>query len=170
MSGPAIRRPRALKWSAFGLIALGLSWQQTPLLVWNATASAPVGLYLSTPANTITRGDLVLAMPPPAVAQFAARRGYLPRGVPLVKRVAALPGDVVCSLHRQIAINGRFVAGALLRDGRGRPLPHWRGCLILMQGQVFLLMQGVRDSFDGRYFGPIRRASILAKLVPLWVR
>lgn len=34
-------------------------------------------------------GDLVLATPPPDVAQLAALRDYLPRGVPLVKRVEA---------------------------------------------------------------------------------
>ena len=170
MSGQAIRHPNALKWMAFGLVVLFLAGRRTPLLVWNATASAPIGLYLSVPIRHLARGDLVLAMPLPDVARFAASRGYLPLGVPLVKRIAALPGDVVCSVHGVIAINGRFVASALLSDGRGRPLPHWRGCLILMPGQVFLLMSGVRNSFDGRYFGPIPRQAIPGQLVPLWLR
>ena len=170
MSGTGLQRRNVFKWMAFGLSALVLAGNRTPLLVWNATASAPVGLYLTVPIRHLRRGDLVLAMPGPDLAQLAAERRYLPLGVPLVKRVAALPGDVVCSVHRVIAINGRFVASALLQDGRGRPLPHWRGCLILMPGQVFLLMSGVRNSFDGRYFGPISRQAILGQLVPLWRR
>lgn len=170
MSGPAIRHVQPLKWTAAGLIALILAGDRTPLLVWNATASAPVGLYLAEPVRHLARGDLVLATPPPFVARFAARRGYLPREVPLVKRIGALSGDVVCSIYQDIAIDGRFVANALDKDAKGRPLPHWRGCLILLPGQVFLLMPGVRDSFDGRYFGPVRRTAILGKLVPLWVR
>ena len=74
---------------ALGLIALVLAGDRTPLLVWNATASAPIGLYLTMPIQHLSHGDLVLATPPPDVAQLAALRDYLPRGVPLVKRVEA---------------------------------------------------------------------------------
>ena len=170
MSGPAIRRPKPLKWAALGLIALILAGHRTPLVVWNATASAPIGLYLSMPIRRLTRGDLVLAMPPPDVAQFAASRGYLPRGVPLVKHVEALQGDTICAIQRDITIDGRQVARRLVTDGAGRALPHWQGCRTLKSGQVFLLMPGVRDSFDGRYFGPISRKFVLARLVPLCLR
>lgn len=162
--------PRALQWTAAGLIALILSGERTPLFIWNATASAPIGLYLSTPAVTITRGDLVLTMPPPSVAQFAARRGYLPFGVPLVKRIAALQGAVVCNVHDQVSIDGRVAGRDLVRDGSGRPLAHWQGCRTLQTGDVFLMMTAVPDSFDGRYFGPVRRRAILGKLTPLWTR
>ncbi|NJO35955.1 MAG: S26 family signal peptidase, partial [Rhodospirillales bacterium] len=34
--------------------------------------------------------------------------------------------------------------------------------------EVFLLMEGVADSFDGRYFGPVPTASIIGRLAPLW--
>jgi type IV secretory pathway protease TraF len=30
-------------------------------------------------------------------------------------------------------------------------------------------MEGVADSFDGRYFGPVTTAAIVGRLVPLWV-
>jgi type IV secretory pathway protease TraF len=60
-----------------------------PILVWNATASAPRGLYSITPVTELQAGDLVLIQPDPASAAVYAERGYLPLGVPLLKRVGA---------------------------------------------------------------------------------
>ena len=95
-------------------------------------------------------------------------RDYLPWGVPVVKRIAAVPGDRICAQGRIISINGRAVAQRRNADGRGRLLPKWQGCITLDADHVFLLMAGVPGSFDGRYFGPIRRSAIIEKLTPLW--
>jgi conjugative transfer signal peptidase TraF len=141
-----------------------------PRLIWNVTASAPVGLYRVMPATDLRRSDYVLAWLPHAARQLAAARGYLPVDVPLVKRVAALAGDTVCREEARVTINGIAVATALAADNFGRPLPHWSGCRTLGQTQVFLLMPSVPDSFDGRYFGPIATSAIIGKLVPLWTR
>ncbi len=62
------------------------------------------------------------------------------------------------------------VADQLLFDRRGRPLPNWTGCRTLAEDEVFLLMEGVPDSFDGRYFGPVPMTAIIGKLASLWVR
>ena len=35
-------------------------------------------------------------------------------------------------------------------------------------GAVFLLMAHVPDSFDGRYFGTVRRRAVIGRLTPLW--
>ena len=142
----------------------------TPRFVWNATASAPVGLYRVKPAAKLRRGDFVLARLPDGARQLAAERDYLPANVPLVKRVAALTGDAICREQARITINGIVVATALRTDSRGRSLPRWSGCRTLGQKEVFLLMPTVADSFDGRYFGPIATRTIIGKLVPLWTR
>jgi conjugative transfer signal peptidase TraF len=139
-----------------------------PRLVWNASASAPLGFYSVRPATTIARGDLVLAELPPRARGLAAERDYLPADVPLVKRVAALAGDSVCSLGATIIIDGMPVAQRRPVDSHGRVLPAWQGCRVLGRGDVFLLMPAVPDSFDGRYFGIIETRAILGKLVPLW--
>jgi len=92
-------RPRAvLALTLFGLGLIGLAAlvRPAPWLVWNASASAPIGLYRVLPGNAV-RGDLVLVRTPNSVRQLAAERGYLPQNVPLVKRVAALDGDVICA-------------------------------------------------------------------------
>ncbi|HVA15011.1 MAG TPA: S26 family signal peptidase [Stellaceae bacterium] len=139
-----------------------------PHLIWNASASAPLGFYWVVSSKAMSHGDLVLADLPPAARMLAAKRQYLPLGVPLVKRVAALTGDTVCSLGLSISINGRAIAQRLPADSRGRALPAWQGCRVLSDGDVFLLMREVPDSFDGRYFGVTQTTAILGKLVPLW--
>lgn len=165
------RRPRAvLALTLFGLGLIGLATlaRPAPWLVWNASASAPIGLYRVLPGKPI-RGDLVLVRTPSSVRQLAAERGYLPQNVPLVKRVAALDGDIVCAADDVISVNGRVVAERLARDRLGRPLPAWTGCQTLGPDDVFLLMEDVTGSFDGRYFGPVRRAAIIGRLAPLWI-
>lgn len=138
-----------------------------PRIVWNATASAPVGLYRVEPAR-LRRGDFVLAWLPDSARHLAAQRDYLPANVPLVKRIAAMAGDTVCSENARVTINGIAVAMVLTADSRGRALPHWSGCRTLGQHEVFLLARDVPDSFDGRYFGFIETRAIIGKLVPLW--
>ena len=165
------RRPRAvlaLALLGLGLIGLAVLARPAPRLVWNASASAPVGLYRVLPGNA-ARGDLVLVRTPDSMRQLAAERGYLPQNVPLVKRVAAASGDIVCAAGDAISINGRVVAERLARDRLARPLPTWSGCHVLDGAEAFLLMEGVSDSFDGRYFGPVPTADIIGRLVPLWV-
>jgi conjugative transfer signal peptidase TraF len=139
-------------------------------IVWNVTASAPIGLYVVRHDRAFMRGDLVLAVPSTSIAKFAARRGYLPAGVPLVKRIAAMVGDTVCAQGTGIFIDGQLVAARLSSDGEGRPLPSWQGCRTLDQGEVFLLMEGVPTSFDGRYFGPTNISQIVGRLEPIWTR
>ena len=150
------------------VLAIAASDSHHPLLVWNASASAPRGLYRVLPAEHYERGDLVLADPQPWVGEFAARRGYLPAGVPLVKRIAAAAGDTVCSDRLLVKVDGKSTAKCLLTDSKHRALPRWRGCHRLKPGEEFLLMRGVPDSFDGRYFGVTLIANNQGKLVPLW--
>ena len=65
----------------------------TPQLIWNASASAPIGLYTVRTAADIGVTDLVAVDAPEPLASFLKEREYLPRGVPLMKRIAALPGQ-----------------------------------------------------------------------------
>jgi conjugative transfer signal peptidase TraF len=165
-----MRRRFVLSVSAFAIVGLfAAAVPHQPLLIWNASASAPIGLYSVSAAKVIARGDLVLALPPAGAQRLAAERGYLPLGVPLVKYVAALQGDRVCAVGLQISINDTEAAIRLLRDSAGRPLPLWYGCRTLAQGDVFLLNHHVLHSFDGRYFGVIPRSNIIGKLKALWL-
>ena len=141
----------------------------TPRLLWNASASAPVGLYLITPGTSLEVGDMVAARTPAGVRKLAAMRGYLPFSVPLVKRVAATHGSQVCALRTRIIVNGLTLAHRRKRDAEGRLMPWWTGCRRLRSGQ-FLLLNRPAGSFDSRYFGPVENEAILGKALLLWPR
>lgn len=139
-----------------------------PRLLWNATASTPVGLYALRPVRALHVGDLVAARPPEAVARFLAEGGYLPMGVPLLKQVAAVAGQSVCRTGRTVTVNGITIAAARERDSRGRSLPVWSGCRVL-DADVILLLNRHPDSLDGRYFGPMPVSSVIGRATPLWL-
>jgi conjugative transfer signal peptidase TraF len=155
--------------TGLGLIAVPAvaGWQ--PRIIWNVSASVPIGLYVTAPADRIALGDLVLVRPPETLAAFLAERGYVARGVPLLKHVAALPPQVVCVAGHTITVDGATVAHRRTADRLGRPLPTWHGCQALKPGEVFLLNATEPDSLDGRYFGPLQRTSIVARLRPVWI-
>lgn len=141
-----------------------------PRLVWNASASAPIGLYAVAADAPLHVGDMVIAWAPLHARRLAAERQYLPLDVPLVKHIMAGPGDRVCARGRSIFINGRFVAERTSADRAGRPLPEWFGCRQLGAGQYLLLNRAVAASFDGRYFGPTDARDIIGKAALLWAR
>ncbi len=140
-----------------------------PRLLWNASASVPVGFYAIHPDGRLTAGELLVVRPPAALAQFMAGRRYLALGVPLIKHVAALPGQIVCRSGRTMTVDGIVEAEALDSDARGRELPAWQGCRTVRSGEVFLMNAGVPDSFDGRYFGPVPDSTIIGSATPLWL-
>jgi type IV secretory pathway protease TraF len=75
-----------------------------PWLIWNASASVPIGLYAIHTVGAQRIGGLVVVKPPEPLASFLADRGYLPRGVPLVKHVAALPDSRSVATGSQSAL------------------------------------------------------------------
>ena len=139
-----------------------------PKLIWNASASIPIGFYAVRPAQKLGRGDVVAVTPPEPLASFLADGGYLPRGVPMLKHVVALPGQRVCRDQLLIRVDGVDIGWARPRDSRGRALPTWQGCHVVAEGEIFLMNPTVRDSLDGRYFGPIATSSVIGRATPLW--
>lgn len=169
------RRP--LRWRtllvsglAVGVLAFTAAVELPTRLVWNASASVPVGLYAVLSDGRIRPGVIVLAEPPPPLAEFLADGGYLPLGLPLLKRVEALPGQIVCRHGRSLIVDGEHRAEALERNRRGRPLPVWSGCRTIAKGELFLLNIDAPGSLDGRYFGPIPASSVVGRAAPLFVR
>jgi type IV secretory pathway protease TraF len=88
--------------------------------------------------------------------------------VPIVKRVAATRGDLVCGIGEAVFVNGRFAALRWREDPSGRPLPWWTGCARLGTGALFLLTVGGPDSFDGRYFGVTSTRNVVGRARLLW--
>ncbi len=153
--------------AAMGVAATAVIDMPTKL-IWNASASTPIGLYAVQPIERLEVTDLVAVEAPEPLASFLAERGYLVPGTPLMKRVVGLPGQNVCRIGGTITVDGIEMGAALERDRSGRPLPVWQDCRRIASGEVFLMNWQVRDSLDGRYFGPIQTSSILGRAVPLW--
>jgi len=152
--------------AASGAVLLSMSWKPRPWLVWNATASTAIGLYRIDRTDTFAVGDLVIAIPPEAIASFLADRGFLPRGVPLIKQVLALSRQTVCRYGLLITVGGFTMGAALDHDRRGRPLPDWHGCRTIENDKVFLMNRDEPASLDGRYFGALPVSSIAGRATP----
>jgi conjugative transfer signal peptidase TraF len=163
-----IRRRFAITGGGVALFALTLAFPPTPRLVWNASASAPIGLYAVSPGAPIDPGDMVIARVPDSWRSIASQRRYIPDNVPLVKQVAAMAGDDVCGLGPIIFVNGVKLLQRLAADAKGRPLLWWNGCVRLRGRQLFLAMPNNPASFDGRYFGVTEGDLVVGKARLLW--
>lgn len=164
------QKRRVIFGGATALCALLLPALHRPQLrlVWNVSASVPVGLYRIVPEPAQHRGELVALRPSPALARYMASRRYAEAGALLVKPVAAVAGQQVCRTGATVTIDNETVATARTADRMGRPLPVWTGCHRLSAGTVFLLAPAVTASFDGRYFGPVATSAVVGSAIPLW--
>lgn len=155
--------------AGIALIAAALS-DRPPRVLWNASASLPIGLYALARPEPLALDDLVAVALPPEHSVWVAERGYLGRSALLLKRVAALPGAEVCRIGSEVLIDSTAVATAFEADSHGRPMPVWQGCAVLEEYQLFLLLAETPDSLDGRYFGPTDVTRIVARARPIWTR
>ncbi|MBO9707464.1 MAG: S26 family signal peptidase [Caulobacter sp.] len=149
------------------LLVLRPGERPAPRLLFNTTASAPLGFYLLTPGR-FAKGQLAAVTPPSALADWMARRGYLPANVPLLKEVAAVGGQSVCGIGDVLSIDGRPVARILPRDRQGRALPAYQECRRLAPDEVLLLNRHAPNSLDGRYFGPVSARQVTGGARSLW--
>jgi conjugative transfer signal peptidase TraF len=154
--------------AAVAVMAITMGPKAAPRFVWNVSESVPTGLYHVQPARRLIVTALVVTYPPEPLATFLADGGYLPRGVPLIKRILALPGQTVCRTGLTITVDGIDMGAARERDRRARPLPVWQGCRTIAATEVFLMNWDEPASLDGRYFGPIPLQAIVGRAEPLW--
>jgi conjugative transfer signal peptidase TraF len=133
--------------------------KNAPPIIINETPSMQKGLYVRTGnATDLKRGEIV-AMPMPKTAKeyLVGKLGY-PADTLLIKRVAALPGDIVCRQTDTVTVAGKTLQ-ANARDRHDNALPDWQGCHKLSNEGIFI--QGDHPgSFDSRYFGPVSRHAL----------
>jgi conjugative transfer signal peptidase TraF len=162
------RRHTVLAATVVAAVLATLAMSASRVLVWNTTASVPTGLYWIRAKPHRYVGERVAIDPPPALRRILAERRYLPTGVPLLKRIAAVRGQRVCRFRHGVTIDGSFAGVARSRDRLGRPLPVWAGCRTLRVGELFVMNLAAPDSFDGRYFGPLRFDTVIGRATPVW--
>lgn len=158
----------AVTFGAAATLVATLVLEPLPLYIWNASASVPIGLYRLRPAERFHVTELVAVQPPEPLATFLDLNGYLPIGVPMLKRVLALPGQTVCRSGPAISVDEVAVGVAKDHDGRGRPLPKWQGCRVVGDGELFLMNWQSSDSLDGRYFGFLPASAVIGRAIPVW--
>lgn len=153
--------PRRLAWAAAPLLCLAVvaAWpgDGEPGFLVNESRSLPRGLYLRDAAEPIRPGSIVAVSPPREARAYLASLGA-PGDVILLKRVAAVPGDPVCSAGARLYAGRRSVR-VPERDRRGVVLRRWRGCGRL-DATDHLVLGDTPTSYDGRYFGPVPRRAL----------
>jgi len=150
-----------------GVAGLAMSLPQ-PAFLWNATPSEPIGLYVRSRAKPETGTVIAFRAPAGAFPYADARMGYL-RRIPILKAVAAGEGDRVCTAGGVLTINNLWRGPVQSFDSRGVALPAWRGCRALAPGEFFVFSAAVPNSFDSRYYGPVKRGAIVGVYRPLIV-
>ena len=127
----------------------------------NVSGSLPYGLYRLAPIpHPLARGTVVLLPVPESVQHVWSR------WTPLLKPVAAVAGDEVCSTEGRLFINGEDY-GPILRTAHGTHLPHMlQGCFVVQEGEVFLASH-VGHSLDSRYFSCVRIGDLTAHAIPV---
>jgi conjugative transfer signal peptidase TraF len=145
----------------------------------NTTDSLPVGLWREVPGQAAEPGDVVLlCLPATPAIELGQSRGYIAPGACstgqeiLLKPIAAGAGDMVVVSSDGITVNGRELANSaqLVRDSRGRPLPHVAaGRYRVPPGEIWLVSPHNPRSFDSRYFGPVSATLVRAHMRPVWV-
>jgi conjugative transfer signal peptidase TraF len=180
-----MRRTRSIPWRAalfLGILALvnvGILVAQATGLRINTTASMPQGIYLIRPpgSQNFQRGSLVVICPSANVLAVAVPREYLRPGPcpgsvePLLKKVAAVSGDVVAVSDAGIVVNGRSLPNSqrVARDCQGRSLSRIPdGRYTLARGSLWLYAPVTR-SYDSRYFGPQPSANVVGLATPVLI-
>ena len=149
------------------LLVATMAFKPLPLLIWNASDSVPVGLYLVRKRQPQI-GEIAVIAPPDWVRLYALSRGYLPADVWLLKPVFAMSGSVICRVGPHVFVDGKPVARARKFDEQQRILPVWNGCRTLEPEEDFVLAKP-KNSFDSRYFGPINRGQLKGTALPLFI-
>jgi conjugative transfer signal peptidase TraF len=141
----------------------------------NLTPSIPRGVYWYVPGS-VHRGDFVQACLPLPLAVYAKARHMLGEGScpaqtePIVKVLAAGPGDTIVLRRSGILINGVSwpMSASRLIDAKGRrvDLTMNPGVYPVVAGSAFLL--GLNPhSWDSRYFGPLPMSAVSGRWYPL---
>jgi len=138
------------------------------LIIFNASPSIALGFYIACDHEP-GLGELVEFELAPEFCGTLGSPNRSRRALRVLKPIAAGPGDHVDTTGDWLVINARCIAPIFTVDSEGRPLPIWRARRVLNPDEFFVFSSRVPNSFDSRYYGPIRRADIIAVRRPLWI-
>ena len=142
----------------------------------NTSPSIPLGIYRTT-TTPLSVGSYVLLCPENKEPFITAQKrdyigaGYCPGGLGyMFKRVAAMPNDIITTTANGMYINGKLYPDSkpFKHDALNRTLPIWHANQTrLKAGEVVLMTEGDKNSFDARYFGPLPEQQIVSVVRPV---
>lgn len=131
-------------------------------LIVNTSPSMPLGLYwIARGAAPMRRGEVVVFVPPRDMGAMIYGRGWLRRGLPLLKTVGGLAGDAFCVRGGRFLVAGADAGPVFLLDTQGRPLPQIAGCRRVGRDHFLPVASYLERSFDGRYMGAVPVRNVL---------
>ncbi|WP_165191663.1 S26 family signal peptidase [Caulobacter soli] len=149
-----------------GAAALAQAAPSAPVVLINTSDSEPPGLYFRSSAEPAV-GEMIAFRPPADAWPYVGAAMPERARTSILKTIRAGEGDAVCTDGRQLSINGARLAAIARTDRRGRILPQWGGCRRLRTGEFFVYSARIPNSFDSRYYGPVRRADLIGVFRPL---
>jgi conjugative transfer signal peptidase TraF len=139
------------------------------IFVFQVTRSMPAGIYKIVPPTEIHKGQCVIFDIPDSVRQMVKNRKWAPPRVSLLmKEIFAVPGDKISITENGVFINDILLGPVKRFDHHGMPLPVIRKEFTLQNGEYFVACRS-ENSFDSRYFGPIRKRDIKAVVEPFLI-
>lgn len=149
------------------IISTFLSCSNTLLI--NRSHSLPGWIYKRNEISALESGKIYAVCPAKNIAKLGKIIGSLidsplcSNGVsPLIKILAATPGDVISADGiNDIKINGKPFKGSAPRKDSILPVYKFNGQLA---PDNYLILTPHHDSFDSRYFGPVKGQNFLSTL------
>ena len=134
--------------------------------------SLPRGIYRE--INSVPeKGRFATTLLPKPIADHGVERDYLPslnkdNLQPALKIIIGVPGDHISLRNQMLVINGILqpTYRLLTRDSKGRPMKRfWNGPYTVPRDRFLLLSDYKPNSWDSRYWGPVKIKSLLAPVI-----
>ncbi|MCY3630509.1 MAG: S26 family signal peptidase [Bacteroidetes bacterium] len=150
-----------------GVVSLFLRSQDWPHWILVSPPSLPAGLYTASNSDSLSVGIPTIVCIPGTGGGLALSRGYVDAGwtnilhcpdgqAPMIKMLAALPGDTVHAVLDSVRINSSpwLHVPMYEEDSDGRPLEPMLGTFHLLEHECYALSPWSDRSYDSRYYGP----------------
>lgn len=115
----------------------------------------PIGIYKKIDSNKIGKNSIIVFK-------------YFGKNTKLIKKIAGQPGDEFCHDGIDTIWSGQIKIAQ--QNIQKYPSYNYESshCFVLDQDELYVLGEH-EDSFDSRYFGPIKRSQIISSVEPFFI-